>query len=114
MAAIMGAGRKETDDNTFTGILMGDLPHVDNGIRRSGMVGYDHGDAYYQLYDNGTITLGKSGVAQLKFDGNIGYIQNHGYTLTNSPRGVKIDFVGNTTSGQYPYIDAKGSNGARV
>lgn len=39
MSAVMGAGRKE-NDNTFTGLLMGDLPKVDN----TGLTGTDATD----------------------------------------------------------------------
>lgn len=109
MSSVMGAGKKETD-NTFTGILMGDLPQTVS-TKKSGIVGYEHGDMYYQLYDDGTMTLGKSSRAQLKFDGSNSTIQNAGYRPENGGTGILIDFEG-TNGNQKPYIDIKANSGA--
>ena len=106
MSAVMGAGKKETD-NTFTGILMGNLPQTVS-TKKSGIVGYEHGDMYYQLYDDGTMTLGKSSRAQLKFDGSNSTIKNAGY---DSGTGILIDFEG-PSGNQKPYIDMKANSGA--
>lgn len=123
MSAVMGAGKKEID-NTFTGLLIGDLPRVDdtdltdvqranrnNWHDRTGIVGYEHGEQYYQLFDNGTITLGKPSQAQLKFNGSESTIQNGGYETSGT--GIKIDFDGNSQN-QRPYIDILGVNGAKI
>jgi hypothetical protein len=96
----MGAGKKD-ENNTFTGLLMGYLPHVEADGSRSGMVGYLRGEKYYQLYDDGTLTLGAPSRAQLKFDGTESTIQNAGY---GGGTGIKMDFDGDDGD-QQPYIN---------
>ena len=120
MSAVMGAGKKE-DNNTFTGLLLGDLPKVENE-NRTGLLGYEHGEQTYGIFDDGTMFLGKSGRAQLKFNGTESTIQNAGY---NFGHGIKIDFDGafsgstitnsaTISENQNPYIDMKASNGSQV
>lgn len=120
MASILGAGKKEAD-NTFTGLLLGDLPEVEDNTTKTGLVGYEHGEQAYGIFDDGTMFLGKASRAQLKFDGTDGYIKNTGYDYGE---GIKIDFDGgvsgdkivNTTTAQTqkPYIDMISSTGAEV
>lgn len=124
MSAVMGAGKKESD-NSFTGLLLGDLPKVDGTDTKTGLLGYEHGEQAYGIFDDGTMFLGKSSRAQLKFNGSEGLIQNAGYDYGH---GIKIDFDGgiNTASGnkkkvvsadtndQHPYIDIKDANGAQI
>ena len=134
MSAVMGAGKKESD-NSFTGLLLGDLPKVTqegvdaNGnpsmVNKTGLPGYEHGEQAYGIFDDGTMFLGKSSRAQLKFNGTEGLIQNAGYDYGH---GIKIDFDGGidttpgnkkkvvsaSTNDQHPYIDIKDTNGAQV
>ena len=107
MSAVMGAGKKESN-NTFTGLLLGDLPRAGQADPlRTGLLGYEHGEQVYGIFDDGTMFLGKSSVAQLMFNGTDGYIQNAGYgpnghgpegTLAN---GIRINFSG-ATQGETP------------
>ena len=108
MSAVMGAGKKEVD-NTFTGLLLGDLPK--EGVEadtRTGLLGYEHGDQVYGIFDDGTMFLGKSSTAQLTFDGTDGYIQNAGYGPNghgpdgNNANGIRINFSGATQKGKTP------------
>ena len=121
MSAVMGAGRKESDDNTFTGLLLGDLPkdniEADN---RTGLLGYEHGEKTYGIFDDGTMFLGKASTAQLTFNGTDGYIQNAGYGPNGHgpldingndigvANGIRINFSGATKQAQAsmgtPYI----------
>lgn len=115
----MGAGKKESD-NSFTGLLLGDLPRVEN-VDHTGILGYEHGEPSYGIFDDGTAFLGKSSRAQLRFDGTNGYIKNTGYDYGE---GIKIDFDGGiekskvtngtTAQSQKPYIDMKALSGAEV
>lgn len=113
MAAVMGAGKKE-NDNTFTGILMGDLPKVDGTNNKSGLLGYEHGEQSYGMFDDGTMFLGKASRAQIRFDGSTGIIQNSGYTVNgdySQGAGMLIDLDGEN---QKPYINMHADNGAAV
>lgn len=90
MAAVMGAGKKE-NDNTFTGLLLGNLPEIES-VKKTGILGYEHGEQSYGLFDDGTLFLGKSSKAQIRFDGTTGYLQNSGFG--NGGPGLKMHFTG--------------------
>lgn len=79
------------------------------------MVGYEHGETYYQLYDNGTMFLGKPSTAQIAFNGTDGYIENAGY---KNGTGARINFSGATTTTAAgmgdPYIHLKKNGGGEV
>lgn len=105
MSAVMGAGKKE-DNNTFTGLLLGDLPKVENE-NRTGLLGYEHGEQTYGIFDDGTMFLGKASRAQIRLNGTEGVIQNANYPTS----GIKIDFEGDN---QKPYIDLQADTGAQV
>ena len=112
MSAVMGAGKKESN-NTFTGLLLGDLPKVENE-NKTGLLGYEHGEQAYGIFDDGTMFLGKSSRAQLRLSGTEGVIENVGYSAGTG--GIKIDFDGalTGTKATLPYIDLKASTGAQV
>lgn len=114
MSAIMGAGKKESD-NTFTGLLLGDLPKVENE-NKTGLLGYEHGEQSYGIFDDGTMFLGKSSRAQIKFDGSTGTIQNNDYDASSlesyiASKGMLIDLDG---VNQQPFINMKAGSGAGV
>lgn len=111
MSAIIGAGKKEPD-NSFTGLLAGDLPKVEN-VKKTGILGYEHGEQSYGLFDDGTMFLGKSSKAQIRLDGSNGYIKNTGW---DSGHGIYIDFDGalNGTNRTDPFINLKSDTGAEV
>ena len=116
MSAVMGAGKKEAN-NSFTGLLLGNLPEVtqegvDNQghpimVDKTGLVGYEHGEQAYGIFDDGTMFLGKASRAQIRLNGTEGVIQNANYPTS----GIKIDFEGDN---QKPYIDLQANTGAQV
>lgn len=81
LSTMVGAGFKNTD-NTFSGVLMGDIEagsvSQDNkdGV---GLYGYHHGVQSFGLNIDGTAFFGKSGRGRIKIDGNNGTITSASY-----------------------------------
>ena len=74
---------------------------------KTGLLGYEHGEQAYGIFDDGTMFLGKSSRAQIRLNGTEGVIQNANYPTS----GIKIDFEGDN---QKPYIDLQANTGAQV
>jgi hypothetical protein len=92
MAPMVGAGRK-TRNNTFEGVLMGDVGgqvHADNatGI---GLYGYHDGYQSFHFGIDGTAFIGKSGRGRIMFDGNSGTIASASWTASKQDVGMCID-----------------------
>jgi hypothetical protein len=115
LSAMMGAGIKNSD-NTFSGVLMGDVGvgAKDNDIHTIGLYGFHEGAQSFGFKVDGTAFLGKSGAGRIHFDGNNGYIYSANWLVSDkiNPRtGDKFeeDEDGNT---QYATVDtAFGANG---
>lgn len=90
LAAKVAAGRKN-DDNTFSGVLMGDVKedlgstdsYIDSkgnsvsGVdSTTGLYGFNRGAMSFGFRDNGTAFIGKSGRGRILFDGNSGVIKS--------------------------------------
>jgi hypothetical protein len=63
MANMLGAGRKN-EDNTFSGVMMGDMAKGtdnDSTYAETGVYGLYKGDVSFALKDNGTATFGVAG-----------------------------------------------------
>lgn len=64
----MGAGVKN-DDNTFTGVLMGEVKTPDKNTSDIGLMGYNDGDRTFFLNsENGAALFGKKGNGQIALD----------------------------------------------
>lgn len=99
LSAMVGAGVKN-DDNTFSGILMGEIGGKVYEDRKSGigLYGLDHGEQSYGFNVDGTAFIGKSGKGRINFDGNNGTITSGNYAepVTDEEgnkigEGIKID-----------------------
>lgn len=91
LAAMLGAGRKDTD-NTFSGVLIGDIQKgtgLDDSSTLTGVYGLHEGQISYSLTEDGKATFGKAGKGQIILDGNTSVIQSAGYL--SSKKGMKID-----------------------
>jgi hypothetical protein len=82
MSTMVGAGVK-TENNTFEGLLMGDIEaganfNTDNanGI---GLYGFNDGAQSFFFGVNGKAFLGKAGHGRILFDGNSGTISSASY-----------------------------------
>ena len=94
LASMVGAGKKESD-NTFSGVLMGEVAaKTEDNSTSVGMYGYNHGEQSFGFRDDGTAFLGKAGRGRIEFDGNEGRIQSASYkdaTDDSSKTGMMID-----------------------
>lgn len=95
LSTMIGAGKKD-NLNRFNGVLMGDISTAEN-TKDTGIYGYHQGVRSFGLNIDGTAFIGKSGKAQIQFDGNSGYIQSGNYGKDNAG-GMKIDLDGKTIS----------------
>lgn len=76
------AGKKEIDDNTFSGVMIGDWSRTltDSSISNTtGIYGFNHGAMSYAFKDDGTAFIGKDGGGRIEFDGNNGIIKSAGF-----------------------------------
>ena len=99
----IAAGRKEDDDNTFSGVMLGDWHSIDGdnistALHPTGVYGFNHGAMSYAFKDDGTAFIGKNGFGRIIFDGNHGVIQSgtwrdENYSSTRKEGGgsMKID-----------------------
>lgn len=123
LSTMVGAGKKE-GDNTFTGVLMGDVATgADINTAQTGVFGYHHGVQSFGLKDDGTAFFGKPGKGQIIFDGNSGVIQSMSYDVSGGT-GMKIDLddgvidmrgsITNTTTNDNTTKRVYTSSGSRI
>lgn len=94
MSTMIGAGKKNSN-NTFSGILMGDIQggakfNSDNktGI---GIYGFHEGAQSFAFSNDGTGFIGKSGNGRIIFDGNTGQIKSAAWLNNSENTGMCID-----------------------
>ena len=85
---MMVAGTKDSN-NTFTGVMMGDLGKAEGNIRESGLFGFNKGSASFGFKTDGTAFIGKNGEGRIVFNGKDSVIQSGNYKENFS--GMKID-----------------------
>ena len=85
LSSMVGAGKKEKD-NSYTGVLMGDIESLGNKNQKGvGVYGLEHGSQSFCLNTDGTAFFGKSGSGRIFFDGNTGVIKSGNYSYTLKP-----------------------------
>ena len=98
LSTAVGAGKKETD-NSFSGVLMGDIGKglnfdTDN-MSGLGLYGFNYGAQSFCLSVDGTAFFGKAGRGRILIDGNHGTIASASYETVRrnngSPSGMMID-----------------------
>lgn len=107
LSAMMGAGIKN-EDNSFSGIVMGDMGKVSDNFDPNnksgiGLYGLDHGAQSYGFNVDGTAFIGKSGKGRINFDGNNGTITSGNY---------EEDVVGMQIDLDDPFLKAYGDAGS--
>ena len=95
MGTMFGAGKKD-DNNTFTGVLMGDI-EAGAGLKTGnktgiGLYGFHQSEQSFGFNVDGTAFIGKAGRGRITMDGNNGTIQSGSYTPYGS--GMLIDLDG--------------------
>lgn len=109
LASMVGAGHKN-DDNTFSGVLMGDIvqknAYTGSDEQQTGLFGYDSGAQTFGFNTDGTAFLGKSDIGRIYVDGNTGRItsaarEDYEISKDKDPRGTDINLRDN-------YIDIQG------
>jgi hypothetical protein len=75
IAAAVSAGKKNSDDNTFSGVMIGDWSEkdLDTGkeiANQTGVYGFHHGAMSYAFKEDGTAFLGKDGKGRIYINGN--------------------------------------------
>jgi hypothetical protein len=95
LSAMIGAGKKNKD-NTFSGVLMGEVGAKtgDTSMGTIGLYGVHEGEQSFGLKIDGTMFLGKSSCGQIVFDGNRGTIRSGNYiekTYNTAGAGMLID-----------------------
>ena len=95
MGTMFGAGKKD-DNNTFTGVLMGDV-EAGAGLKTGnktgiGLYGFHQSEQSFGFNVDGTAFIGKAGRGRITMDGNNGTIQSGSYTPYGS--GMLIDLDG--------------------
>lgn len=95
LSKMVGAGKKNAEDNTFSGVLMGDVQSgtENNLVHETGIYGFDHGVMSFQLKESGKAVFGASGHGQITIDGNKGTIESASYNANNvdERKGMSID-----------------------
>lgn len=101
----IAAGKKE-EDNSFSGIMMGDWSVSDTSQEisaQTGLYGFHKGAVSFAFTEDGKGFIGKSGKGRIEFDGDKSIIKNSGYDIADG-NGMLIDL-------DEPYISLKrGSN----
>jgi hypothetical protein len=96
LAAKVAAGKKNKDDNTFSGVIMGDWSGNDTSsaegaiTENTGIYGFYHGEASFGFRDDGTAFIGKSGHGRLELNGEKSTIQSS--TFKENKGGLSLDF----------------------
>lgn len=96
LAAKVVAGRKEKDDNTFSGVMMGDWEHHEKGEStesaiETGLYGFQHGVSTFGFNVDGTAFIGPPTAGRIEFNGTKSIISSSAYLNDNG--GLYLDFV---------------------
>lgn len=109
LSTMLGAGRKNSDDNTFSGVLIGDVRqgtgNINDSNNMTGVYGYHHGAQSFSLTEDGKATFGKAGRGQILIDGDKSTIESAQYISDGT--GMMLDLDDGM-------IDVKGAAGDRV
>lgn len=100
----IAAGKKE-DDNSFSGIMMGDWSVSDTSQEisaQTGLYGFHKGAVSFAFTEDGRGFIGKAGKGRIEFDGDKSIIKNSGYDIIDG-NGMLIDL-------DEPYISLKRGN----
>lgn len=93
LAPRLVAGKKNSNDNTFSGVMLGDWEGTNSSSELTsgtGLFGYHHGEQSYGFREDGTAFIGKSGAGRISFDGTGGIIESAAYTAGESGMSINL------------------------
>ena len=91
LSSMIGAGIKNAD-NSFSGVLMGDIDQAMDGRKTGlGIYGFHEGEQSFGFNSDGTAFLGKSGKGRINFEGNKGIISSGNYIENDSGMLIDLD-----------------------
>ena len=91
LSSMIGAGIKNAD-NSFSGVLMGDIDQADVGRKTGlGIYGFHEGEQSFGFNSDGTAFIGKSGRGRINFEGNNGTISSGNYKKDESGMLIDLD-----------------------
>jgi hypothetical protein len=79
MSPCIGAGSKDSENNTFSGVLMGKIKKTGEQQAKHGLYGFNKGEEVFGFKEDGTAFIGKSSGGRIKFDGNKSEIKSASY-----------------------------------
>ena len=95
LSTMIGAGKKE-NDNSYSGVLMGDVKCALDDITKIGLYGFNFGLQSFGWTIDGKGFIGKAGQGQILFDGNKGTISSGVWRTSQGKIGMEIDLDGPT------------------
>ena len=90
LAASMAAGKKE-QDNTFSGVMMGDWSDDLDSETYTGLYGFHHGAQSFGFRQDGTGFIGKSGKGRILLKGDTGDIESQNWAAKQLGMHLSID-----------------------
>lgn len=103
LSTMIGAGKKELD-NTFSGVLMGDVSCAIDDVTTLGLYGFNHNYQSFGWTVDGKGFIGKTGQGQILFDGNKGTISSGAWRTSGGIIGMEIDLDGPTPTDTFGNI----------
>lgn len=108
MSTMVGAGIKDVN-NTFTGVLMGDVAAGAGFDERNhkgiGIYGFHQSDQSFGFNVDGTAFIGKAGRGRISMDGNKGTIQSGVYEKNVAGMQIDLDGDDSTSAALFAYGD---------
>lgn len=104
LSTMLGAGRKDSKTNAFSGVLIGDIQQgtgQQSASSLTGVYGLQDGVISYSLTEDGKATFGKKNKGQIIIDGKKSTIQSAGYSV-DSNQGTLIDLDDGFIEMKYP------------
>lgn len=110
LAKMIAAGTKASNNNTFTGVMMGDWQEKgDESLDVAGLYGFRNGQQSFGLKVDGTGFIGPSGQGRIQFDGRNALISNSTQTcyINLNPRNLSENYK-RYEDGTFVLADADG------
>lgn len=107
LAPQMGAGKKE-NDNSFTGVLMGEVKNPDKTTSDIGLLGYNKGDRTFFLNsENGSALFGKANNGQIVIDPSTSHalLYSGNFWKNYNENGLPSNYTSSNEKGQGLLID---------